>query len=369
MPRQSLNPIIATGTAANPFEPVELEIFLEKLTPLDTYTSLGVFTFAADSDSEISERIDMVLHAAMMADIQKLTPKAETESFEVPEFSRKFKYRTRYFSEEAWSSWTDSDIDQLVFGGLAFEDFNGAFATQSELAPTIFKLGTQLLSPYAAPGYVYVLAHENEDVGWEFKSYEFDGTVGTTTTGTHEVSRRYAVVAIPIVPPAAGKSPFFNFKATVDGVARNTTMFFDLEARAQRYDFAYLSAAGGWAYLPCHGSMARMIEVTQQVAERNTPGNYHEQENISQFLVWDTRGNRKIELATGYMPQAFLEPVIQDFLLSPMRFMYDTTASKWLPVLVNTKSANYHEDWQTNLRSFKFEIRPAYETNLPSANR
>jgi len=60
-----------------------------------------------------------------------------------------------------------------------------------------------------------------------------------------------------------------------------------------------------------------------------------------------------------------LEIAIQDFLLSPYKFLSDRYSLN-RPVIVETKNAEYMDDYKTELRSFSFEFRYLFEINQPS---
>lgn len=366
MPYQSLNHILAEVTAPDSFYPVEIEVFLAEKSFVDFFNSIGTFTFIADGDGLVVEQIQTLLHSAMMLEISNTVPDTEVDPKLVPELCRKFKYRSRYFDGDEWSEWDESTPDYVVLGGVSFEEFENDFNTISATSPVFLHLPDNLLTPGAAPGWVYVLSHEAGELSFEFQFFNLDGTEASTVTGTKVTSRDFTVVRIPISFPADDKSPFFLLSVTVDGITIVRQLVADFENRGQRYDFCYWSTRGGWAFLPCHGAMTEALEVVQQSSESAVPANYFENPDISQFKIWDSRGRKKITVATGYWPQRYLLLIAQDFLLSGHRFIWNDTLQKWIPVLIATKSVVYRQDMGRNLLSMDVEFSMAFENNLPS---
>jgi hypothetical protein len=366
MPYQSRNPILAGVETGAPYQRVEIEVFLEKLTALDTYTSLGVFSFTAGSDSGVVERIDSILHAAMMADITSTIPPALDEPAEVPELSRKFYYRSRYYST-SWSSWFDQTPDFVVLGGQPFEEFSNSFSSIASGEPVFLHPEASLFSLRVAQAWVYVLMQSSGSATLTTRYWNKAGNVSFTDTSTFSVSRAFAVIRMPIVNPADTRSPFFGIEITKGGITRSISLVTDQRYHHSVNEFAYLSAKGGWNFLPCHAPLGKSIDVAQQLAEVTVPCSYYAQDDISQYKVWDSTGRKKFRVATGFWPSSYMDVVIQDFLLSRYRFWWNADLSKWMPIIVDTKSAAYDEDSGGDLRSLQFEYRLAFDNDIPSA--
>lgn len=365
MPYFSRNPILAEANAGSPFLKMELEVYIEKTTVLDTYTSLGRFSFVADADGDISERIDSILHAALMSEIVDSLPDAESTAQLVPQLARKFYYRTREYASGAWSSWTDSSTDFVVLGGQPYEEFANTFNSLATSAPTFLHSENSILTINLAQGWVYFLAQSSGTASIVHRYWNKAQSASNTVTTTISVPRDFTVVRIPVVLPAANKSPFFGIEITVDGVTRSIALTSDQRYHKNVNEFAYLSSKGGWNFLPCHAPVSKTIEVAQQTAETVVSAAYYNND-IAQYQVWDSRGRKKMRVATGYWPSAYLDVVIQDFLLSRYRYWYSTEYNKWLPIVVDTKSASYANDMGGDLNSFQFDFKPAFDSDIAS---
>lgn len=363
----SRNPIIAGVETAGPNQRTEIEVFIEKISPLDTYTSLGVFSFISGSDSGVVERIDSILHAAMMAEIADTIPDLESTPQLVRQLSRKFYYRSRYYSSGSWSSWYNAAADFVVLGGEAYEDFANSFSSTASTAPTFMHPEGNLLALAQAQAWVYVLAHATGTATITHRYWNEAQTVSNTVTTDFEVPRAFSVFRIPIVNPISTKSPFFGIEVELDGVTRSVSLVADDRYHRNVNEFAYLNSRGGWNFLPCHAPMGKSLDVVQQVAESNVPYNYYGYSDISQYKVWDSQGRKKFRVATGFWPTAYLDVVVQDFLLSRYRFWYEPGTNKWIPIIVDTKSTSYSEDSGGDLRSLQFEYRLAFDNDIPSA--
>lgn len=367
MPYLSRNPIVATATSTDAYERVEIEIFIERLDALDNFTSLGTFSFISNDSGDVNERIDSILHAALMADIGQTIPDLETTPQLVPQAARKYYYRHRHYTSDAWTSWTSASQDFVILGGQAYEDFSNSFTSSAGTAPTFLHPEGNLLALSQAQAWVYVLAQTSGTATITHRYWNKAETVSNTVVTTFTVPRAFSVFRIPIVNPLSTKSPFFGIEVEVDEVLRSISLVFDDRHHRIINEFAYLNSRGGWNFLPCHASMGKSIDVMQQVAESNISGNYYSQDDISQYKVWDSQGRKKFRVATGYWPTAYLDVVTQDFLLSRYRFWFEPNTNKWLPIIVDTKSATYAEDGGGDLQSMQFEFRLAFDNDIPSA--
>ena len=367
MPYFSRNPILATASTANAFERLELEVFIENVDIIDTFTSLGTFSFISNGLAEVEERIDSILHAAMMSEIDQTLPDSDTEEQRMPPLSRKYYYRHRNYTSDAWSGWTEEDEDFVVLGGEAFEEFGNQFNVNAPSAPTFMHPEGTLLALSQAQAWVYVLAQTSGTATITHRYWNKAETVSNTVVTTFTVSRAYSVFRIPIVIPEAIKSPFFGIEVEIDEALRSISLVVDDRYHRTVNEFTYLNSKGGWNFLPCHAPMGKSIEVAQQMAEVTVPGNYYAQDDISQYKVWDSTGRKKFRVATGFWPSAYMDVVIQDFLLSRYRFWYNADLGKWMPIIVDTKSAVYSEDGGGDLRSLQFEYRLAFDNDIPSA--
>ena len=362
MPKFSRNPIVASATTTLPYQTLELEVFIENRTTYDSFYTLGTFTYVSDSTSAFSEQIQDLLHCALMNDIAATMPESNTIAV-VKGLCRKFKYRTRFMTTGTWSSWTDSAVDHVVLGGKSYEAFNNTTLFDR---PVFLHHQDFLLTPYLASGFVYVLAHEAQNLIYSFNFENISGGTSSSEGGVFGITRAYEVVRIPIAYPAPDKSPFYFLTAEIDGDIESISLLADFEYRSQKTDIAYLSSAGGWAFLPCYGQRIKGLEVSQKISENITQSNYYTQPDIGNYQVWKSSGKRKEKVSLGYIPQKYIHLISQDFLLSRKRFIWNNTLGKWLPIAVETKSVIFESTNDLDLGSFTFEFRYLFDNDIPS---
>lgn len=367
MPYLSRNPILATASSTDPFERVEIEVYIENVETIDTFASLGTFSFISNALGDVEERIDSILHAAMMSEIGQTVPDMETEAQRVEQLSRKYYYRHRHYTSDAWTSWTSASEDFVVLGGEPHEEFSDQFTINAPLGPTFLHPEGNLLALSQAQAWVYVLAHTSGTATITHRYWNKAETVSNTEVTTFSVSRAFNVFRIPVVNPLDTKSPFFGIEVEIDDAPQSISLVLDDRHHRIINEFAYLNSRGGWNFLPCHAAMGKSLDVVQQVAETTVGGFYFNQSDISQYKVWDSQGRKKFRVATGYWPSAYLDVVTQDFLLSRYRFWWNADLSKWMPIIVETKSATYAEDGGGDLQSMQFEFRLAFDNDIPSA--
>jgi hypothetical protein len=367
MPRYSKNPIpiSVTTTAAN--EAVEVEVFIEKVNTPDNFTSLGTFTFTSNASSLVFTQINSILDAAMAAEIVGSIPDGKTDAQLVPEASRKYYYRHRHYDDGAWTSWTEEEEEFVLLGGQPYEEYTDGFAASAATGPTILSPETALLACTIAAGWVYVLIQAAGEVDYEFTHYNTDGDADGTVTGNITTTRAYQVIRIPIALPTTDQSAFFGLSVTADSVTRNASLMVNNSSQLTTNDFTYLNSRGGWSFLPCYANLSRSLDVSQNTAEVGPDASYYEANDVSQYKIWKTEGRKKFKTATGFLPQDHLDVVLQDFMLSPLRFIWNADLQKWIPVIVTSKSAEYRDDLGGNLRSFAFEFQYLFDNNLPSA--
>jgi len=362
MPKFSRNPIVATATTTSPYQTLELEVFIETLATYDTYYSLGTFTYLSDSQSAFSEQIQDLLHCALMNDIAETMPENNTIGV-VKGLCRKFKYRTRYMTTGTWGSWTDSAVDHVVLGGKAYENFNNTTLFDR---PIFLNHQDLLLTPYLATGFVYVLAHEAQNLLYSFNFESLSGVPSSDGGGIFGITRPFEVVKIPIVYPSPDLSSMYYLSVEINNVVEFMYLLADFEYRPVKTDFMYLSSAGGWAFLPCYGQRIKGLEVSQKIAENISQGDYYSQPDIGNYQVWKSSGKRKEKVSLGYIPQKYIALISQDFLLSRKRFVWNNTIGKWLPVAVETKSVIFESTTDLDLGSFSFEFRYLFDNDIPS---
>jgi hypothetical protein len=367
MPYHSLNPILASFTTPDPYLPVELEVYIENADTDDVFDSLGTFSLISDAEGGVAERIESALHAALMERVDLSMPSGAITAAIVLGISRKFKFRHRHFVSDAWSSWTNSSTDFVVLGGQPFEDFANTFNTVAASAPIVLLPETSAIGLKIAQGYIDVLCQAAGTASVRHLYFNSSGASIPDHEETVSLDREYRVVRVPVFPPGDGREQYFSVEVTVDGVTRTVQLVVDRQYRHKSYNFCWLSSRGGWAFLETQTGKVATLEVSQNVAERYAPAQYFDQADISTARVWKTKGMKRIKTATGFWPAEYLDITIQDFMLSPLRFVWDQDRNRWIPILVNSRSATYLDESGSNIRSYMFEFSPAFDTNLPSS--
>lgn len=367
MARYSRNPISFSITTTAPNQSVEVEVSLETAAHTGSYTVLGIFAFTSDGSGELTDRVDSIIHSALMREASASLPGADLDPVLVPELSRLYRIRHRHYNAGAWTSWTTlSGTLLVVLGGQPMEEYADTFSSTTATQPTYLHLPGSLLVPLIATGFVYVMPQASGTISWSYKHYDVFGRQAANVTGTFTCARAGDVWAIPIAPPAVGLSPNFTLDVTCSGITRMATLVIDTEGRAHPYDFAYLSSRGGWAFLPCTGSMARTLEVSQSVAESDL-GPAFQNTTLEQYQPWRIEGRKKHKAYTGYMPRTLLELVMQDFMLSPRKFLWNPDLQRWVPIILESKSVEYRNDFDGDLPSYGFDFRLAFDNNQASS--
>jgi hypothetical protein len=367
MARYSRNPISFSITTTAPNQSVEVEVSLETVAHTGSYTVLGTFAFTSDGSAELTDRVDSIIHSALMREASASLPGADLDAVLVPELSRLYRIRHRHYNAGVWTSWTTiSGTLLVVLGGEPMEEYADDFATASGTQPIFLHVPGSLLVPRQATGFVYAMLQTTGTVNWIFRHFDLFGRPSGTVSGSFTSARAGDVWAIPMSVPSEELSPNFTLELTCNSVTRLVSLVSDGSVRANTYDFAYLSSRGGWAFLPCTGSMARTLEVSQSVAESDL-GPAFQNTTLEQYQPWRIEGRKKHKAYTGFLPRTLLETVMQDFMLSPRKFLWSPDLQRWVPIILESKSVEYRNDFDGDLPSYGFDFRLAFDNNQASS--
>lgn len=361
MPYFSKNPIIATASSFSDFAKIELEIFLEKFDVYDSYKSLGVFTLRADGNGSLSEPIETILDAGLIADFPNIYVPETTDpflAFDVPGAVRKYYFRTREFNDGEWTTWVDSAINMVMYGGQPSHEFNNTWkdVESPKFLAWEFVAGgsVQVLMP-SMQAKSYVFLPTADECTYTVIYQTLAGADYVAYTSTYTPPRANSVVTIPIFRPISNTFKS-NFKLkVVVGPYDPVCDFFYNKNPVPKITFSFINSMGGISYIPCSASISKSIEISQSVYE--LPNKKSE--------VWKISGSKKHKVSTGFYESHLLEIAIQDFLLSPYKFLTDNISYN-RPIIVETKNAEYMDDYKSELRSFTFEFRYLFEINQPS---
>lgn len=353
----------------NPIEPLittqsnavtEVEIFAETYRSSEVFISLGIFTFRADVSGNVSVDISKILDAHLSNIIREtnLAPFIDYGEAQGPMYWHSCLYyvSSRYKSAGIWTSWADSEPKIIVNGGRAYEDLS----TENYVLSTGWLTSQlEILSPINRPTNLTLLLGQEATYYVQITDYDENGSLIDTVTNSIETNHHSTVYFFSHTP--VGKSTV----AQLYDSNENLLDTIDIRTRTSVPDsteFFYLSGSGGFRNLSCEGAKISVIESAQEIYEREKPSAYYMQNDISNFNVWKTKGIKRYKISTGFLPQEFISEQIQDFLLSPMRYVWDN--GKWIPIIVTTKSAEFLNNKELNLRSFTFEYRHSFEDNI-----
>ena len=355
----SKNPIEPAITT-EPSAVTEVQIFAETYRSSEVFESLGTFSFRADISGNISVDISKILDAHLSNIIRgdNLSPFISYGYSQGPLFWHSCLYyiSTRYKSSGTWSSWIDSEQKVIVNGGRAYEDLN----TENYLLTTGFLTSqSQILSPINKATNLTLLFGQKGTYYIQVTDYDENGGLIDTVLNSILIGNHSTVYFFSHNP--VGKSSV----AQLYDSNENLLDTIDIRTRTDVPDsteFLYLSGSGGFRNLSCEGAKISLIESAQEIYEREKPSAYFMQNDLSNFNIWKSKGIKRYKISTGFLPQEFISEQIQDFLLSPMRYVWDN--GKLIPIIVTTKSAEFLNSKELNLRSFTFEYRHSFEDNI-----
>jgi hypothetical protein len=366
MPRYSRNPITVTVTTTTDFEPVEIDIQLERHNLDDTFDSLGIFTFTSNASSQVKEQVQDILHAGMMLNALESMPTQTNSAAACPALCRKWRYRHRHFTAGAWTSWTTSADFFVILGGEPMEIYGDTFETGGSGQPIILGPEDLILRPNQARGFVYVLVRNNSSMSYTFQFYQEDDQPASTVTGSISPGRAKRVVRIPVPNMPAGASPYFKVSVTNNSMTVEKICIAEMDYQPYQTDLMYLNSRGGFSFLPCTGAMIAELEVNNQVTELSLGENYYSQKDFGSLRTWKTTGKKTMKVNTGWMPHRMLNDAVQDLLLSRLRFMYLASRQKFIPILLSGKGITYRSDGTMDLYSADITFEPAFEIIGPS---
>jgi hypothetical protein len=346
--------IVSAGSATT-----EVEIFAETLRSSETYVSLGVFTYRADNAGNVPIDISKILDAHLGNNVKQDTINSVAQSnVNGPMYYNNclFYVSYRYQSAGTWTEWESTDPRIVVYGGRAYEDVS---TENLNLSPGWLTSESEILSAINKPTVVTALLGLAGDYYFRISDYDEDGILIDTTLYSISINFDYTIYFQKVTP--IGRTAIVELLDT----NQNPIDSIDIRTRAsaeETTEFLYFSGSGGWRNLSCEGTKISVIESNQELYENEKPSAYYLQSDIANFRVWKTKGIKRYKVATGFLPQGFIQEQIQDFLLSPYRYVWDV--DKWIPIICTTKSFEFLNNKETNLRSFTFEYRHAFEDNI-----
>jgi hypothetical protein len=354
----SKNPIEPYITTA-PTATTEIEIFAETYRSSEVFVSLGVFTYRADNQGVISIDVSKILDAHLGNNIRQESINALVNlspSGAMYYYSCKWYFSSRYQSGGTWSEWVEGEQRFVVYGGRAYEDVDN---NNINLSPGWLTSQSEILSAINKPTTLTALIGLANSYYFRISDYDDDGVLIDTTLNnfsTNYDSTVYFYQHTPIGRTAVAELLDSN-QNPIDSIDIRTR-----PSASETAEFIYLSGSGGFRNLSCEGTKVSVIESSQDVYENQKPSAYYMNNDIANFRIWKAKGVKRYKVSTGFLPQSFIQEQIQDFLLSPYRYVWDV--DRWIPIICSTKSFEFLNNKETNLRSFTFEYRHAFEDNI-----
>ena len=357
----SKNPINVTVETWSPYNTTEIQIWAESYNGSNNYTLLGTFRFISDSLKFVNQDISSILDAYCVKLLKTSIPNNNNDIENLPLHSIRFGTSSRYYDSGSWSSWVDSQINYVLFGGRGYEEVtDGNLELTSQFLLTNQNNFQSLLTPSAT----YLVLQKAGGYTWEIEYTMYNGDFIGTEGGTFTTTNEWSVVKLPV------NNPTDTYRATIvvgiDGNYWTTEMITDSYPHEQIEEFVFLSLRNGWRTLSCTANLTSILEISQNTYEKQQQFEYYDADNIATTEVWRTVGMKRFKVATGFMPEQMIDQLLQDFALSPKKFKWDSDLEKFIPVVVSTKSVEYLNSTRQGLRSFSFEYRPAFENNMPS---
>ena len=160
----------------------------------------------------------------------------------------------------------------------------------------------------------------------------FDGSMNGNVADTVITTTDWSVVKIPINPVDE------TYKSTVtigiDDIDLTTDFISDLYPHEQIEEFVFLSLRNGWRSLTCTSNLTSILDVSQNTYEKQQQFEYYDANNIATTEVWRSIGMKRFKVATGFMPEQMIDQLLQDFVLSPKKFKWDSVLGKFILVLI-----------------------------------
>jgi hypothetical protein len=357
----SKNPINVTVETFSPYNTTEIQVYAESFNGEGNYYILGTFRFISDATKFVNQDISSILDAYCLKILKTSIPNNDNAIEILSPHSIRFFTRSRYYDSGSWSSWVESQLSYVLFGGRGYEEVTSG---NLELTSQFLLTNGNNFQSLAIDSAVYLLIEKAGTYNYTIDFVLFDGTMNGNVADTITTINGWAVVKLPINPVAD------TYKSTItidiDGTILTTDFISDLYPHEQIEEFVFLSLRNGWRTLTCTSNLTSILEVSQNTYEKQQQFEYYEADNIATTEVWRAVGMKRFKVATGFMPEQMIDQLLQDFALSPKKFKWDSDLEKFIPVVVSTKSVEYLNSTRQGLRSFSFEYRPAFENNMPS---
>jgi hypothetical protein len=342
----SKNPINVSVETFSPFNTTEIQVWAESFNGSNNYTLLGTFRFISDALKFVNQDISSILDAYCLKLLKTSIPNNDNVIEILPLHSIRFGTSSRYYDSGSWSSWLDSQINYVLFGGRGYEEVTSG---NLELTSQFLLTNENNFLSLGIDSAVYVLIKSAGTYTYTIDFVLFDGTMNGNISDTVTTTNNWSIVKIPINPVDE------TYKSTItidiDGIDISTDFISDLYPHEQIEEFVFLSLRNGWRTLTCTTNLTSILEVSQNTYEKQQQFEYYDAENIATTEIWRAVGMKRFKVATGFMPEQMIEQLLQDFALSPKKFKWDNDLGKFIPVVVSTKSVEYLNSTRQGLRS------------------
>jgi hypothetical protein len=358
----SKNPINVSIETFSPFNTTEIRVYAKPYNgATGDFVLLGTFRFISDASKFVNQDISPILDAYCLKVLKTSIPTNNNNAEELPLHSIEFYSSYRYYNSGSWSSWEDSQIDYVLYGGRGYEEVTSG---NLELTTQFLLTNENNFLSLTIDSAVYVLIKTAGTYTYTIDFFLVDGTMNGNRTDEIITTNDWSVVKIPINPfDETYKSTITMNFAEID---LTTDFYSDFYPHQQIEEFVFLSLRNGWRTLTCTANLTSILEVSQNTYEKQQQFEYYDSDNIAITEVWRAVGMKRFKVATGFMPELMIDQLLQDFALSPKKFKWDSNLGKFIPIVVSTKSVEYLNSTRQGLRSFSFEYRPAFENNMPS---
>jgi len=358
----SKNPINVSVETWSPFNTTEIRVYAEPFNgSTGDFILLGTFRFISDALKFVNQDISSILDSFCLKILKQSIPNNDNAIEILPLHSIRFYTSSRYYDSGSWSSWVDSQLDYVLFGGRGYEEVTSG---NLELTSQFLLTNQNNFKSLSIDTAVYILIETAGTYAWEIEHEIYNGGFNGTASGTFTTGDNWSVVKLPVNNPADTYKSIITI--VLDGDDLTTEMIIDNYPHEQIEEFVFLSLRNGWRSLTCTSNLTSILEVSQNTYEKQQQFQYYTADNIATTEVWRTVGMKRFKVATGFMPEQMIDQLLQDFALSPKKFKWDSDLEKFIPVVVSTKSVEYLNSTRQGLRSFSFEYRPAFENNMPS---
>lgn len=359
------NPILLMVEAGESDSTIEIEVFAEKTYQTDEFTSLGVFRFRTNQDGNLVEQVESLLAAWLSEKIRFSLPFIGIGSGPVRDVHQIARWYCtwRVAVDGVFGPRKTTNVNIVVYGGHPEEQFFNGFNLEAyDIIPQ--SSGQRQMVPVYAPAFIYFLCKGTEaSITWNY--FSKGGEPAAPIEQSAYLVEPWTILRLPVALPNPEQSSNFTCTVTVGISSTTMNLFVGGINSVRNYEFTFINGKGGWSYLCCTASASRILDVNQSVSEAVIDPASALETRVPQYNVFGISGRKRVKVATGYMAAIDLEVLMQDFVLSPLKYIWNQPLEKWIPVILITKSIEYKDD-DRFLRSAVFEFQYAFDNNIPS---